>query len=321
MKNKFIFSTLSLAVILGVMPFLLPANGFAQNASPRNAAIALTPDRLERLVAPVALYPDPVLAQILPATTAPDDIQRANAFLRSNNYRPTAAINNQPWNLSVRSLSYYPPVINGLANNQNWTTLVGQAFVTQERDILDAIQRLRGRAYRNGSLRSSSRQRVVINGNTIVIYSTQPNSLYLPQYNPDLFWSTTVTQPGSPISITYSNALPVGPWLNLDLNWDSGEVYYHGWNTNVGGWVSYYRPNVTVNGGGVYVNNGYDDSYFVNNNVIYRPSPPFGGGVTYPSFPVIVNQPWRPGADTLNRPTGVPHPAVGSVPHPGGFKP
>lgn len=293
----------------------------------QTAARAMTPAQLERLLAPVALYPDPLLAQILPAATAPDDIQRANAYLRNNGGFPrgaggaTAAINKRNWNLSVRSLSYYPPVLQGLASNAIWTTQVGQAFVMQERDVLDAVQRLRVRAYRSGALRSTARQRVIVNGDVIVIYSAQPNYLYIPQYNPGLFWAATGASSVGGLSITYSTGFPIGPWLNLDFNWDSGEVYYHGWNVNSGGWVAYYRPTVLVNGGGIYVNDGYDDSSFINNSVIYRPSPPYGGGGTYPNFPVIINQPWKPSAETLNRPTGVPHPTVNQVPHPGGIKP
>src|SRR5215469_4946114 len=108
--------------------------------SGNSAQVLFSPDDLDNLLAPVALYPDPLVAQILPAATFPDQIDEAAQFLQSNG--DPNAIDMQPWDMSVQALAHYPRVINMMASRLDWTTELGQAYVNQPDDVMNAIQRL-----------------------------------------------------------------------------------------------------------------------------------------------------------------------------------
>jgi hypothetical protein len=156
----------------------------APDAPPLSAA------QLDRLVAPIALYPDPLIAQILMAATYPLEVVEAdrwlqipaNAALKGDAL--TAALQQQPWDPSIKSLVAFPQLIHTMNANLNWTEQLGDAFLAQQPDVMDAVQRLRLRAQAAGSLASTPQQAVSTEDQEIMIEPASPDMVYVPTYNP-----------------------------------------------------------------------------------------------------------------------------------------
>jgi len=155
-----------------------------------SAASPLTAEQLERLVAPIALYPDPLVAQILMAATYPLEIVEAdrwrqipaNAALKGDAL--TAALQQQSWDPSIKSLVPFPQVLHMMDSNLDWTEQLGDAFLAQQADVMDAIQRLRQRAQAANSLGSTPQQTVLTEDQEIMIEPANPEIVYVPAYNP-----------------------------------------------------------------------------------------------------------------------------------------
>jgi hypothetical protein len=155
----------------------------------------LLPDELQQLVAPIALYPDAPVAQILGGATFPDQIAAANNFLKLNASLSGAtlmqAVDAQPWDPSVKALTQFPSVLSNLASNLSWTSALGEAYHTQTADVMSAVRVLRAKAYAGGSLKSSSQITVVQESpQVIVIQPANPQVIYVPQYNPAVVYGT-----------------------------------------------------------------------------------------------------------------------------------
>ncbi len=210
-----------------------------------------SPQQLDNLLAPIALYPDPLLAQVLPAATFPDQIEEAARYVRANG---TDGVDNQYWDVSVKAVAHYPSVLNMMADRIDWTTATGQAYVYQSTDVMTAVQRLRGMAHAQGNLISTPQQEVVVNGGYIVIVPAQPRYVYVPVYDPAVIYSHHVhVGVGIGVAISFGVGFVIGAWLNRDCDWRYHRVYYHGWNG--GGWIGRSRPVIHVTN--VYVNNHY----------------------------------------------------------------
>ncbi len=138
-----------------------------------------TPGELDELLGPIALYPDPLLAQILPASTFLDQLTAAAQFGGG-----TSAIDSQPWDVSVKAVAHYPDVLNMMVSNPDWTTAIGQAYVNQPADVMASIQRLRAKAQAMGNLTSNAQQQVTMENGGIAIVPEQPQYIYVPQYRP-----------------------------------------------------------------------------------------------------------------------------------------
>ncbi len=160
----------------------------------------LSPQELSNLVAPVALYPDMLLSQVLAASTYPLEITEAQQWVQQNQglrgQQLIEAAKQQPWDPSVQALVAFPQVMNMLTRDIQWTTDLGNAFLSQQADVMDAIQRLRASARDNGRLVNTAQQRVTYeqqNGqNAIVIQPTDPQMVYAPIYNPAYVWGPPV---------------------------------------------------------------------------------------------------------------------------------
>jgi hypothetical protein len=150
----------------------------------------LTTAQLDRLVAPIALYPDSLIAQILMAATYPLEVVEADRWLRLpanaalKGDALTAALQQQPWDPSIKSLVAFPQVVHTMDTNLNWTEQLGDAFLAQQPDVMDAVQRLRLRAQAAGSLASTPQQAVSTENQEIMIEPVSPDIVYLPTYNP-----------------------------------------------------------------------------------------------------------------------------------------
>ena len=206
----------------------------------------LMPDELDELLAPIALYPDPLIAQILPAATFVDQIDDAARFVRR--YGPSR-VDYQRWDLSVRAIAHYPQVIYMMDQNLDWTASLGQAFIEQPQEVMDAIQRLRDDARAAGNLYSTSQQMVIVEAGIIRIVPARPQYVYLPVYDPYVVYYEPYS-PSYPF-ITFSVGFTIGAWLNRDCDWRRHRVYYHGWRGT--GWVSRSRPHIHDRRG-IYIN-------------------------------------------------------------------
>jgi len=169
----------------------------AQNPPPASAtqsgAVKIPPEQLDSLVAPIALYPDPLLAQTLAASTYPLELVQLQQWLKKNSGLKDKALADavakQPWDPSIQSMAALPEVVNRLANDIQWTADLGNAFLAQQKDVMDAIQRMRTKAQEKGTLKSTEQQKVetqvVENGQSvIVIQQTNPEVIYVPSYDP-----------------------------------------------------------------------------------------------------------------------------------------
>ncbi|MGD1030618.1 MAG: DUF3300 domain-containing protein [Opitutaceae bacterium] len=209
---------------------------------PEGPAPQIVANPLDQLMAPIALYPDPLISLILPAATFPSDIAAAGAYLGQGG--DPAQVDAQPWDPSVRSLAHYPSVVTWMAQNEPWTQTVGSEFVSQPAQVMTAIQRLRELARAAGTLADSRQQRVIVDGNFVEIEPAQPGVIYVPRYDPAVVF---VDQPyygfNGPF-LTFGPAYNAGAWLTFGCNWGGGGImivdanYWHGG----GGWWHPYGP-------------------------------------------------------------------------------
>jgi Protein of unknown function (DUF3300) len=176
---------------------LVPGNPLlvAQQAQQSTTgSVKIPADQLDALVAPIALYPDPLLSQTLVASTYPLEIMQLQQWLEKNKGLDqktlVSAVSKQPWDPSIQAMAALPDVAKRLADDIQWTTDLGNAVLAQESDVMDAIQRMRAKAQGTGALVSNQQQKVerevVDNKSVIVVEQANPEVVYVPSYNPDL---------------------------------------------------------------------------------------------------------------------------------------
>jgi len=247
----------------------LPAPGFvvAQSAPPGQSAAsaAFKKEEIEQLVAPIALYPDALVAQILMASTYPLDVVAAARWSKAN---PTVkdkaledAMQAQTWDPSVKSLTAFPQVLKAMNEKLEMTQKLGDAFLAQQKEVLDAIQRLRGKADQAGNLKSGQEQTVTKaqeGGQTVIkIEPTNPQTVYVPTYNPAVVYGTWPYPAYPPYYYPYppgaglfafTAGVIVGSALWGGCNWGGGSVTINHNNYN-----NFNRTNVS--GGGNWQHN------------------------------------------------------------------
>jgi len=210
LNHKILPYLLSILLVLATMP--APANAllmYQEQPAPSSSGSSgysgqgapMSAQELQSLVAPIALYPDALVAQILSAATYPDQIAVANAWMQQNkNLTGSAlgqAVNGQSWDPSVKALTQFPSVLNNLAQNMVWTSQLGEAYHNQSSDVMAAIQTLRAQAKAAGNLKSGAQITVVQQSpQTIVIQPTNPQVVYVPEYNPTVIYGTPYVTPG-----------------------------------------------------------------------------------------------------------------------------
>ncbi len=143
---------------------------------------------LDQMLAPIALYPDSLLAQILIAATYPDQVMEADRWLKANPDLKGDALNNaldkMNWDLSVKALAPFPQVLDMMAKETAWTQRLGEAFLAQQANVMDSIQRLRQKAQATGNLQTTEQQKAVVKGQVIEIVPVNPQVVYVPRYDP-----------------------------------------------------------------------------------------------------------------------------------------
>ena len=216
-----------------------------------------SPDQLDNLLAPIALYPDPLLAQVLVAATFPDQIDQAARFVRDD--ANADDVDGQPWDVSVKAVAHYPEVLEMMADKLDWTTALGQAYVNQSTDLMASVQRLRAQARAAGNLGTTLDMEVVDSDGEIELWPAQPQYLFVPYYDPAIVFFSRAP-------VFFSARLLIGAWLNYDLDWRGHRVFYHGWERGRG-WVERSRPYVHVNN--IYVNDSQRNA-IINPSVTQR---------------------------------------------------
>lgn len=294
-----------LAVVLSALMILVPmgqANAFAQdqsappptdqsapppdNGQPPPTAQPLTPDQLDQLVAPIALYPDNLVAQVLAASTYPTQVVEANRWLKDQGNAPASQIaagaNNQNWDASVKALTAFPQVLDQMDKNLQWTTDLGNAYYNQPQDVMGAVQTMRQRAQSAGNLRSNQQLSVDNSGGDIEIAPANPQVVYVPVYNPwTVYGAPIVAWPGfywaAPPGIFFGG-LGIGFGIGIGIGYWGG--FGWGWGHWGMGWHGGYRG-VMFNHGGYFTH-----STTVFNHGFNRPGGPgrgFGARGAYAS--------------------------------------
>src|SRR5260221_6237585 len=254
-------------IVLGFAAALAAAGASAQPIPPpppppgtsAPAAQSFRNEELEQLAAPIALYPDALVAQILMASTYPLEVVEAARWSKANPKVKDKALEDamqqQRWDPSVKSLSAFPQVLAMMDAKLDWTQKLGDAFLAQQKDLMDAVQRLRAKAQAAGNLKSGKEQTVTVDqqgGSTVyVIEPASPQVVYVPAYNPTIVYGPW-PYPGYPPYYYYPPGPPPGAvffWFSAGVivgsamwghcNWRGGSV-----NINVNNYNRYNRTNI-----------------------------------------------------------------------------
>jgi hypothetical protein len=184
---------LAAALLFGGWPQNLAASQDAPSleqaqAPPGQPDTQQTPEQLQQLVAPIALYPDSLVAQILAASTFPEQVVEADRWIQAHpDLKGDAlaqAVDQQPWDPSVKALTAFPSVLGNMDKNLSWTSSLGDAYCNEEQDVMDAVQVMRRRAQDAGNLQSTPQQTVKTEGSDIEIEPVSPEIIYVPAYDP-----------------------------------------------------------------------------------------------------------------------------------------
>ena len=230
-------------------------------AAPAEAAVKLPPEQLDSLVAPIALYPDPLLAQTLAASTYPLEIIQLHQWLVKNaSLKDKAladAVAKQPWDPAVQSMAAFPDAVKRLAEDIQWTTDLGNAFLVQQSDVMDAVQRMRKKAKDNKALASSEQQKVetkvIETKEVIIIEPAKPDVIYVPTYSPTYVYGPPV-YPYPPIY--YPPYTPGAAFVGFTMGVMIGAAWGGAW-----GHCGWGHNDININ-----VNNNYNRNANINRN-------------------------------------------------------
>jgi hypothetical protein len=264
-RSAFVNSVLRHIVVCACTVALIPGDTLAyvaarpaQASSTNSSTTKIPADQLDSLVAPIALYPDPLLAQTLAASTYPLELILLQQWLAKNpglkDQGLAEAVAKQPWDPSVQATAGLPDVVKMLTDNVQWTTDLGNAFLAQQNDVMDAVQRMRKKAVDSGKFGSTEQQkvetRVIENKSVIVVEQENPQIVYVPSYDPFSVWGTPY-YPYPPIYYPagyYAAGLAIsfGFGLAMGAFWGGGWGWGAGWGGN----------NININNNNNFVRNG-----------------------------------------------------------------
>jgi hypothetical protein len=258
------FVVMAAAVTALAAPAIAQPTAEAQPAPPPSAPAQRSAAELEKLAAPMALYPDPLIAVMLPAAAYPVEVVQAARFVANTNN--LATLDDQPWDANVKAVARFPSVIQKMSDELGWTAELGQAFVQQPLELMDAIQSLRARAQSAGTLQTTPQQVVIVTNavvertyETQIVYVTNmtvqimpanPQVIYVPVYNPVVVYAPPpyyIYNPVSPL-IIFGAGIAVGAIIaNYHCDWYYGGVYYGRggmvvWGGSGHGRYPYYPP-------------------------------------------------------------------------------
>jgi hypothetical protein len=229
-------SLLSLALLFATWPQKLSGYQDAQASAQEAPApyTQQTPEELQQLVAPIALYPDSLVAQILAASTFPDQVVEADRWVQAHlDLKGDAlgeAVDQQAWDPSVKALAAFPSVLGNMDKNLSWTSSLGDAYYNQGQDVMDAVQVMRQRAQQAGTLKDTPQQTVSTQDSSIEIEPASPDEVYVPAYDPWLVYGgPIVAWPGW---YPYPGIWYGGPYLSFGVGFGTGFFGGYGWEWN-----------------------------------------------------------------------------------------
>jgi hypothetical protein len=252
------------AAVIWVLVLLIvaPATVFAQDA--QGGAKKFSQEQLDQMIAPIALYPDSLLAQILMAATYPLEVVMAERWVKQNKGlqgdQLNDALDKQSWDTSVKALVPFPEVLAMMSEKLDWTQIVGDAFLAQESDVMDTVQQLRRRAYSANNLKSSEKQQVTVEENLIRIEPANPQVVYVPVYDPAWAYGSW-WWPGYPPYAVYPYwpGVYIAPgFIAFGVGYFVGAYWGHAWGYWDWGHHSVYvndRHNININRGNINVSN------------------------------------------------------------------
>jgi Protein of unknown function (DUF3300) len=252
MKMNLLKQILVVLLCFSLVQFTAQAESYGPigqaDEQPPAPAAKQSPKELQQLVAPIALYPDALVAQILAASTYPTQIVEAERWMGSHSdlkgEELAKEVDKQDWDPSVKALAQFPSVLENMDKNLSWTSALGDAYVNQPQDVTDAVQTLREEARKAGHLSSNEQEKVTTQGNTIIIEPGNPQVVYVPAYDPWLVY-------GAPI-IAYPGWYPVpgifwgGVGLSFGIGFGIGFFGGFGWGWNHWGY-DWHRRSVIYN--------------------------------------------------------------------------
>lgn len=277
----------SLVLVPGDVSLLARPMPLPMAAAEEAQAATIPPEQLDSLVAPIALYPDPMLSQTLVASTYPLEIIQLQQWLAQHkDLKDKAladAVKKQDWDPSIQAMAALPEVVKQLAENVKWTTDLGNAFLAQQNDVMDAVQRMRNKAKNAGNLKSSEQQKVetkvVESKQVIVIEQASPEVVYVPSYNPTVVYGAPA-YPYPPIAYPPPGYYAAGMAISFGVGLAMGAAWGGGWgyNSNWGG-----NNNVTINNNNNFVKNSNRNSNISNRsgNSNWQHNPQHRGGTPY----------------------------------------
>jgi len=269
----------SLVLILSI-----PFGAFAQNATPA-ASPQFKQEELDQMLAPIALYPDALIVQILMASTYPLEIVEAARWAKANpnlkGDQLTAALEKQNWDPSVKSLINFPSVLAMMNDKLDWTQKLGDAFLSQEKGVMDTVQKLRAKAQAQGSLKSTDQQKVTTQAQTIIIEPANPQVIYVPAYNPAVVYGPWMYPAYPPYPYYPPGAVIGASVVSFGMGVAVGAAWGYAWggcNWNHG------TVNVNVNQNNT-INNNINRNKYANNTNVNKNKVGGGGGTEWQHDP------------------------------------
>lgn len=243
-------TVLCVALLIPGEPLSLAQTQPSTNSA-QQAAAKIPPDQLDSLVAPIALYPDPLLAQTFAASTYPLELIQLQQWLAKNpglkDKALADAVEKQPWDPSIQALAALPDVVKRLADDIQWTTDLGNAFLAQQSDVMDAVQRMRKKAQDKGNLKSTEQQKVetqvIENKSVIVVEQGNPQVVYVPSYDPVVVYGAPI-YPYPPIYYPPYGYYAAGMAISFGVGVMMGAFWGGGWGWGFG-WGG--NNNITIN--------------------------------------------------------------------------
>jgi hypothetical protein len=220
-----------------LVQFAAQADSYRPTGQPNEQAPApasapqLSTQEIQQLVAPIALYPDALVAQVLAASTYPAEIVEADRWMQSHSHLKgeelAKEVDKQAWDPSVKALTQFPSVLENMDKNLSWTSSLGDAYANQQQDVTQVVQTMRQQAQKAGKLNSNQQEKVTTQGNTIVIEPANPEVVYVPAYDPWLVY-------GAPL-VAYPGWYPLpgiffaGPSISFGIGFGVGFFGGFGW--------------------------------------------------------------------------------------------
>src|SRR5216684_2575220 len=255
------------------------------NEQPPTPPVQHSPEELQQLVAPIALYPDALVAQVLAASTYPTEIVEADRWMQSHSNLKgeelAKEVDKQPWDPSVKAVTQFSSVLENMDKNLSWTSSLGDAYANQQQDVTDAVQVMRQQAHKAGHLNTNEQEKVTTQGNTIIIEPANPEVVYVPAYDPWLVYGEPiVAYPGwYPVPGIFLAGAGIGFGIGFGVGFFGGFGWgWHHWGCDWHGHRVIYNHNTYISHSRTIINrDNFNHGNFHHGNAFHGSRPGSGG--------------------------------------------